>query len=154
VALLGGLRADINGIWRHANFDDDLPLVRDGGGTDREISGNRLPNAPRLSLTGGLEYAIQVGDGTLKSRIDGKYSSAYYYSIFNDADTKQGSYATGNISLTYVPQVDGPLALQVFARNFTDERVLANAARNFVANVNTYQFQAPRSYGGRMAFRF
>ena len=154
IALIGGLRLDLNGTYLHANFSDNVGSVRDGQGISRDISGNRLPNAPRLSVTGGLEYTIPVGDGTLKPRIDGKYSSAYYYSVFNDADTKQGNYATGNISLTYVPQVDGPLELQLFVRNFTDERVYANAARNFVAGVNTYQFQAPRTYGGRLAFRF
>ncbi|QGP81184.1 TonB-dependent receptor [Sphingobium sp. CAP-1] len=154
VALLGGLRMDLNGTWLHANFSDSVGSVRDGAGVVRDISGNRLPNAPRLSLTGGLEYSFPIGDGTLKPRIDGKYSSAYYYSVFNDADTRQGNYATGNISLTWVPRVDGPLELQLFVRNFTDEAVYANAARNFVAGVNTYQFQAPRTYGGRLAFHF
>ncbi|KQN04229.1 hypothetical protein ASE85_20755 [Sphingobium sp. Leaf26] len=154
VALLGGLRADLNGTWLHANFSDSVGSVRDGAGVVRDISGNRLPNAPRLSLTGGLEYVFPIGDGTLKPRIDGKYSSAFYYSVFNDADTRQGNYATGNISLTWMPQVDGPLEVQLFVRNFTDEAVYANASRNFVANVNTYQFQAPRTYGGRLAFHF
>jgi iron complex outermembrane receptor protein len=154
VALLGGLRADLNGTWLHANFADDVGTVVDGNSNPRDISGNRLPNAPRLSLTGGLEYVFPIGDGTLKPRIDGKYSSAFYYSVFNDADTKQGNYATGNISLTWLPQVDGPLEVQLYVRNFTDEAVYANAARNFVAGVNTYQFQAPRTYGGRLAFHF
>jgi iron complex outermembrane recepter protein len=154
IALLGGLRLDVNGTYLHANFDDNLPPVADGAGVDRDISGNRLPNAPRLSVTAGLEYTIPIGAGTLRPRIDGKYSSAYYYSVFNDPDTRQDSYATGNLSLTWVPEVGGPLEVQAFIRNFTDERVYANAARNFVSGVNTYQFQPPRTYGGRLSFRF
>ena len=154
VALLGGFRLDVNGTYLHANFDDNLPLVRDGANVDRDISGNRLPNAPRLSVTAGLEYTFPIGDGTLKPRIDGKYSSAYYYSVFNDADTRQDNYMTGNLSLTWVPKVDGPLEVQAFVRNFTDERVYANAARNFVSGVNTYQFQPPRTYGARLGFHF
>ena len=154
IALLGGLRIDVNGTYLHANFDDNLPLVLDGAAVPRDISGNRLPNAPRLSVTAGLEYTFPIGEGTLRPRIDGKYSSAYYYSVFNDADTRQDRYATGNLSLTWVPRVGGPLEVQAFVRNFTDERVYANAARNFVSGVNTYQFQPPRTYGGRVAFRF
>ncbi|MDI1297450.1 MAG: TonB-dependent receptor [bacterium] len=154
IALLGGVRLDLNGTYLHANFDKDVGSVVDGASVTRDISGNRLPNAPRMSVTAGLEYTIPVGDGTLKPRVDGKYSSSSYYSVFNDPDTRQGRYATGNLSLTYVPTVDGPLELQIFVRNFTDEAVFSNAARNFVGGVNTYQFQPPRTYGGRLSFRF
>lgn len=131
VALLGGLRAGFNGTWLHANFADSIGSVRDGAGVERDISGNRLPNAPRLSLTGGLEYVFPIGDGTLKPRIDGKYSAAFYCGVFNDADIRQGNHATGNILLTWLPQVDGPLEVQLFVR-----------------------IQAPRTYGGRLVSHF
>ncbi|WP_226017929.1 TonB-dependent receptor [Novosphingobium sp. FKTRR1] len=153
IALFGqGGRIDLNAAYLHTKFADGIS-VRDGGGTTRSIGGNRLPNAPSLSASAGLEYAIGVGSGKLTPRIDGKYSSQFNYSVFNDADTRSNAFVTGNASVTYEPE-GGQWQLQAFVRNFTDKVVLANAARNFVAGLNTYQFQPPRTWGVRGSVKF
>ncbi|MEB0222424.1 hypothetical protein, partial [Pseudomonas sp. AB12(2023)] len=74
---------------------------------------------------------------------------------FNDADTRQTAYATGNAQLTYAP-AGGHLQISAFVRNFTDNAVFANATRNFTAipSINTYQFQPPRTYGMRLSFKY
>lgn len=161
IALFGGARLDLNGTYLHATFDDNIGSVVTtdpvtGNSVSRNVGGNRLPQAPRFALTGGLEYPITLSDGaTLTPRVDGKFSTAYYYSVFNDADTRQERYATGNAQLTYAP-AGGRLQLSAFVRNFTDKAVFANAARNFTARpaINVYQFQPPRTYGVRLSFNY
>jgi iron complex outermembrane receptor protein len=65
VALFGeGGRIDLNAAWLHTRFGDNI-TVTDGGGTDRQIGGHQLPNAPKLSVSGGIEYAIPAFGGTL-----------------------------------------------------------------------------------------
>ncbi|BEV01809.1 TonB-dependent receptor [Novosphingobium olei] len=159
IALFGeGGRIDFNAAYLHTRFGKDVNgndiVVVDGDNppSSFNITGNRLPNAPSLSISGGIEYAFPVGSGKLTPRIDGKYSSAFYYSVFNNSDTQSRPYATGNASLTYEPE-NGQWSVTAFVRNFTDKVVLANAQRNFVSNLNTYQFQPPRTWGVRFGWK-
>jgi iron complex outermembrane recepter protein len=156
IALAGKLRMDVNGTYLHAQFADDVGSILSndpvtGGALVRSVAGNDLPNAPRLAVSAGMEYPIGFGSGELTFRVDGKYSSSYYFDVFNDADTRQKAYATGNLSATYTT---GPYTIQAFVRNFTDKVVFANAQRNFTGGSNNYQFQPPRTFGVRLGFDF
>ena len=152
IALLGGVRLDSNIALLHTEFGQGI-IVRDGAGNDRSIAGHSLPNAPDFVATFGVEKAFALDFGTITPRVDGKYSSAFYYDVFNDADTRSNSYVTGNASINFKPAA-GNWQIDAFIRNFTDKVVLANAARNYVANKNTYQFQAPRTFGIRASVKF
>ncbi|MBB3358696.1 MULTISPECIES: TonB-dependent receptor [unclassified Novosphingobium] len=152
VALFGqGGRIDLNAAWLHTRFGDNI-TVNDGGGTPQSIGGHQLPNAPKLSVSGGIEYAIPAFGGTLTPRADAKYSSSFYYSVFNTYDTQSRPYVTGNLSLQYAPE-GARWTLQAFVRNVGDKVVLAYAAQNFNSRLNTYQFQPPRTYGVRFGFK-
>ena len=161
VALFGEARLDLNGTYLHAQFDQNIGTVSStdpisGAAISRNVSGNQLPNAPRFAITGGLEYRLDLPNGgSLTPRIDGKFSTDYYFSVFNDPDTRQKSFATGNLQLTYIP-TGKQLQFVAFVRNFTDEAVFANAARNFTAqpSINVYEFQPPRTYGVRVSFNY
>jgi iron complex outermembrane receptor protein len=148
-------RIDANATYLHARFDNNVGLVARGdtAATPAFIGGNRLPNAPSFVMSGGIEHDFVLGDSTITLRVDGKYSSAFYYSVFNDADTKSPRYATGNATITYKP-ASGHWQVQAYVRNFTDHTVLALAARNYVSGFNTYEFQPPRTFGGRFSFNF
>lgn len=153
VARLGEAnRLTLGASFLDANFGDDIQ-IRNGANQAVDISGNRLPNAPGFSATAALEQDFQFQGGNLTARIDGKYSSRYYFSVFNNPDTQQDSYFLANASLAYEPD-DGPWKVQVFMRNIFDRVVLANATRNFLVNQNTYQLQAPRTFGVRGSVKF
>ncbi|NBC35949.1 TonB-dependent receptor [Novosphingobium sp. FSY-8] len=151
-ALPGGVRVDANMAVLKTEFGQGI-VVRDGAGNNRDISGHRLPNAPGFVATFGVEKAFSVGGATVTPRLDGKYSSDFYYDVFNDSDTRSAPYVTGNFQITYRPDNSG-WQLDAYLRNFTDKVVLANAARNYVAGKNTYQFQAPRTFGVRVSTKF
>lgn len=145
-------RLDTNVTYLHTRFGSGI-TVTDGGGSTRSIGGNHLPNSPSFVATAGYEYPFNIGSGVVTARVDGKYSSSYYYTVFNDPDTQSRSFATGNASVSYTPK-NGVWDAQIFVRNFTDKVVLANAQRDFVSNLNTYQFQPPRTFGGRFSFHY
>jgi len=161
VVASNGVRFDLNATYLHARFDKNIGLITTtdittGSSVNRNVSGHDLPNAPSFAMSAGLEYRIDLGgSGSLTPRIDGKYSSSYYFDVFNDNDTKQPAYATGNVSLTYAAPGD-KFQLTAFVRNFTDKTVFANAQRNFTGTpfINAFEFQAPRTFGIRADYRF
>jgi len=85
--------------------------------------------------------------------VEGKYSSSFYYSVYNDFDTESLASFVGNASLTYAAASDR-WQVQGYVRNFTDRVVLSNAQRNFVSFQNTYEFQPPRTYGVQGTVKF
>jgi iron complex outermembrane receptor protein len=153
VSLFGdGGRIDLNVAYLRTKFGPGI-VVNDGGGTPHDIGGNRLPNAPSLSMSAGLEYGWNFDSGTLTPRLDVKYTSDYYFSVFNNPDETSDAYVMGNASLTYEP-TNGRWRVQAFVRNLADKVVLANGAQNFLAGLNSYQFQPPRTFGVRATYRF
>lgn len=153
VALFGeGGRIDLNAAWLHTRFGQGI-IVNDGGGTAHDIGGNRLPNAPTLSLSAGIEYGWDTEKGRLTPRLDVKYTSDYYFSVFNNPDEISKAYALANATLSYEPN-DGRWQVQAFVRNLADKVVLANGVQNYLSGVNSYEFQPPRTFGLRGTYRF
>jgi iron complex outermembrane receptor protein len=139
-------KLSVNATWLHAKFTDFLAI--NAAGTDQvSLAGYNLPNAPRLSVTAGLERGFGTpGGGVVTARIDGKYSSKYYFSFFNFEDTAQEAYAIGNVSLAYAPS-GNRWDVQAYVRNFTDQVVYSHAQQNTIAGANTYEFMPPRTVG-------
>lgn len=153
IALFGtGGRFDLNATALRTKFGAGETIV-DGAGNLVPIGGKRLPNAPSLAISAGLEQAIPIAGGHLTGRIDGKYSSSYYFSVFNNPDEQSRDYLVANASLTYKPD-GGNWEIQAYVRNLTDKVVLSLAQRNYNAAENNYEFQAPRTFGvrGRVTF--
>jgi iron complex outermembrane receptor protein len=145
-------RFDANATYLHTRFANGI-TVADGAGVSQNVGGNPLPNAPSVVLTAGFEHSFNIWNGRLTPRIDGKYSSDFNYSVFDTPDTKSPSYAMGNVSLSYVP-VSHHWEGEFYVRNFTNQTILALAARNYVSNFNTYEFQPPLTFGARVKYLF
>ncbi|WP_343617321.1 TonB-dependent receptor [Novosphingobium sp.] len=155
IALIGdGFRFDFNGAALHTKLGQNI-FVADGETppVTFNISGHRLPNAPSLSFSTGLEKAQKIGFGTVTARVEGKYSSAFYYDVLNNADTRSASYMTGGASLRFEPD-QGGWQIEAYVRNLTNKIVFANAQRNYNSNYNTYEFQPPRTYGVTGSVKF
>jgi iron complex outermembrane receptor protein len=153
VAMLSAhTRLNLNGSYISTRFGDNI-FAADGSGTSLNIGGNRLPNAPEFSASAGIEHGFEFTGGTVTARIDGRYSSDFYYSVFNQPDTKSDAYFLANASLKFSP-AGQPWEIQAYIRNIFDEKVLAYAARNFVSTTNNYQLQPPRTFGIRGNVKF
>jgi iron complex outermembrane receptor protein len=152
-ALLGETtRLGINAAYLHTKFGNGI-IVNDGDGNAVDISGNRLPNAPSFTVTGSIDQDFVIGSGKISAHADAKYSSKYYFSVFNLDDVSTSSFVVANASLGYEPD-HGGWKVMAFVRNVFDKNVLAYAQQNFVSHTNNYQFQPPRTYGVRASVSF
>lgn len=120
-----------------------------------DLSGNRLPNAPRFSLGGGFTWDVPVGTGKVTLNGDGKWQSKVYFTEFNNRDAEQDAYFMANMGLTYHAARDR-WSLGAWVKNIGNEFVIAN---NIIAAA-TYQFprvgsvMPPRTYGATLSFNF
>lgn len=147
-------RLDANATFLHGRFGSNLPGVSapSGNGTV-DISGNKLPNAPSTVITAGLQHDFAVWAGRLTARVDGKYSSAFFYDMFNLQDTRSPEYATGNASLSFT-RPGSPWRVEAFVRNFTDATVFAHITRFYLTDDEQYEFQPPRTEGVQVTYKF
>jgi iron complex outermembrane receptor protein len=147
-------RFDVNATLMNSRFGDNI-IVSDGASpsVSHNIGGHQLPNAPKFVMTAGVQRSFDVAGGEVTARLSAKYSSDYYYSVFNNADERSPSYTTVNALLKYRREGSN-WEYQVYANNLTDRVVLANAARNYTGQVDTIQFQPPRTYGVRVRYDF
>jgi iron complex outermembrane receptor protein len=147
-------RFDVNATLLNTHFGNGIS-VSDGGvpPTAHDIGGNQLPNAPKFVMTAGVQRSFNVAAGELTARLSAKYSSDYYYSVFNNADERSPSYTTLNALLKYRRESSN-WEFQAYANNLTDRVVLANAQRNYTGQIQSIQFQPPRTYGVRARYDF
>ena len=146
-------QVDTNVTWLHARFAKNLPPVSDLNNGIADISGNTLPNAPSFVWTGGITQTIPLSKGSIVARLDGKYSTRLYFDYLDVSDTSAAPYFMGNVSLTY----RGPAknwSVQVYLKNFTDETVFSRITRSGIIRAQQFEFQAPRTVGGQVSYRF
>lgn len=155
VALAGSnTRVTLNAAYLHTKFGDGIKINTGANPPVAvDISGNRLPNAPEFTASGAIEQDLPVSFGTFTARVDAKYSSDFYYSVFNTVDARSWEYVLANASLKFKPE-NSVWEVSAYVRNVFNKQVLANGFRNFNAGSNTYQFQAPRTFGVRGSVKF
>jgi iron complex outermembrane receptor protein len=147
-------RFDLNATFLNTRFGDGI-IVSDGASpaASHNIGGNQLPNAPKFVMTAGVQRDFAVAGGELMARLSAKYSSDYYYSVFNNLDERSPSYTTVNALLKYRRE-GSSWEFQAYANNLTDRVVLSNAQRNYTGQIQSIQFQPPRTYGVRVRYDF
>jgi iron complex outermembrane receptor protein len=147
-------RFDLNATLLNTRFGDGI-VVSDGASpsVSHNIGGHQLPNAPKFVMTAGVQRGFGVAGGELTARLSAKYSAEYYYSVFNNADERSPSFTTLNALLKFRREGSN-LEFQAYANNLTDRVVLANAQRNYTGQVESIQFQPPRTFGVRARYDF
>lgn len=121
------LRLRLTAALLDARFDEFMTAdsARPGLGT-LDLMGNRLPNAPRLTLNPSLRYRIPLqlpGDLSLDSSYDWK--SRVYFSEFNLPVSSQRAAGTFNLNINY-NDGGGHWQAGLYARNITDRKILGN----------------------------
>lgn len=121
-----------------------------------DLSGKRLPNAPRFTFGGGFNWDIPLGnDSRLAVNGDIKWQSKVYFSEFNNRDAEQGAYAMANAGLTWHSPNDR-YSIGAWVKNLTNKFVISNniiTAATF-AYVRVGSVMPPRTYGVTAAFNF
>ena len=169
--VTSNLRINVNASYLNAKFTDFCNAYYGAGFPARagisydpcpgqpglvDLSGNRLPNAPRFSVGGGFDLDVPLADDArLVFSGDAKYQTKVFFSEFNNRDAEQGAYTTVNAGVTYYSR-DDRWSVGAWVKNLTNEYVIANniVAANTFAYVRVGSLLPPRTYGATLAFKF
>ena len=150
-------RLQLTLAWTHAKLgqliggsnDYALPACTVPGiSTCLDVTGNRMPHAPNVSMQLLYQHAFHLADGaTLTPRLSTHFETASWLSVFNLGEgDRQKAYSRSDIGLRYVSAAR-PHAwwLDAFVRNVADNKVKTSAMNGFGAWVA--QYQPPRTIG-------
>jgi iron complex outermembrane recepter protein len=118
------------------------------------IMNRTMPQAPRVSLGTLAHYSFTVAGGDLAMQADWKFSSGQYFDVFNAPSNHEGSYATGDVRLTY-SRFQSPYEFAFFVNNVTN-RLYFVYRYDFSAYLGSEElvYQRPRWFGGSVTYRF
>ena len=130
----------------------------------RSLSGNQLPNAPKLSASLSIEQRLSTDTGDWVPEIKLNASSEYYLDIQNREDvyvtdphtnitylvndlSRQHGFYTADISLSWESRYQD-LSFKLFAKNVTDEDIRESiAVGTFSSEGHPSIYSAPRTFG-------
>jgi outer membrane receptor protein involved in Fe transport len=104
--------------------------ANNGQGFDKDLSGNKLPNAPPFTLSGGAQYSMPISaDWAATARVDGYWQGNTFARVFNDKPYDQiHGYTNMNLSLMLTNQ-DGWQAM-AYMKNVFDTTAITGAFLN------------------------
>ena len=149
------LTINLNGSWLHSKFTDftNSDQGRPSLGL-LNLAGNRLPQAPKFTVSGGIEYAVPAPSGTVIARAQGFYSSRVYFDEFNIPAISQPAYAKLDLSLAY--RSNHGFELTGFVNNVTNKKTIETAYQS--SSLTGYPINGflapPRTYGVRLRYDF
>jgi iron complex outermembrane receptor protein len=109
-----------------------------------DFTGNRVVQTPRFTSNVGLSQTINIPGGPLEAGVDFYYNSGFYFLAQNTPNTKESSYKTLSLTLSYLYE-PWNTRLTAFGRNILNEHYFA---ARFTNDFGTDDFPAQlSSYG-------
>lgn len=154
--LAPGLQIDAAGALmksKFTNFETEDPSRPALGVLD--LAGNRLPSAPKYTVTYGIQYNFEIGNGDITYRVDGRTVSDVYFDQFNVRSNSERSKTTMNASLAW-QDADKHLSASLFIRNIgnTLSRNGSFVYAGFAGYPLAGNYDPPRTYGARLGMNF
>ena len=153
------LTLTLGAAWLHARYDSfpnaslvekptdpDFDGVLDGRAN---ISGQRMIRAPKFTVNALADYHHDFEAGRFSLSVNGYYSTSVRMAL--ESRVTQKAYFIGNARVAFTP-ADTGLTLSLFARNFTNNKVIASTFINPSADAVT--FAPPRQIGVGMNYSF
>ncbi len=113
------LGLSLNLTLMDARFVEFVSVDPNNPGDDPDRSGKQLPQAPRLSLNAGTEYAWPTSPGHFRFRAHYLYQSDVFFNIYQDEYVRQKSYGLLNASLEFNSRNSG-WYVTLYGRNLAD----------------------------------
>ena len=119
-----------------------------------DLSGNELPQAPRLTANAAAQYTFDLHQADLALRGEISGTSRVYFSAFNRNEVSQAGYAKGNVLLTY--SRNSGLTCSLWARNVTNRLTVSSSqvSSGFLGFPIMGTFDPPRTFGASVGYRF
>ena len=117
------------------------------------LVGNRLANAPSLTLNAGFDATlVEAGDSKLSFHPDISYVSSQYFDVFNKPELKQSGYAQLGAHLDFE---HGPLSASLWAKNITNKYYFTSRIDLIGGFGMIYNHIAPpRTFGATIGYKF
>ncbi len=151
-----GLTLGLSGSWMDAKFGSFVSTDQRRGFQAFNVSGNALPLTSRWQGTASAQYRANLAGG---SRLDLygaiQWRSEYFFNEFNTADARQTGFARFDLGAVWTSASDR-WAVNIFARNLTDRRVLSSLAvvSPLLGSVRVASLEPPRHFGVGIERRF
>ena len=156
-------RVNVTFAWTRAKLgqliggsnDYALPACSIPGiGTCLDVTGNRMPHAPNVSMQFQYQHVFHLADGaSLTPRLSTHYETASWLSVFNLGEgDRQKAYTRSDIGLRYARAAPHGWWFDAFVRNVGDNKVKTSAMNAFGAW--TAQYLPPRTIGVNTGFDF
>ena len=121
-----------------------------------DVSGNRLNNAPEVSVNAGFDFTPQakILGGSVNLRADGSYRSETFVREFNDPVLERNDpYFIANASISWTDASDS-FTLRGYASNIFNETYLTQAQWSAPIQSRAVSYNLPRQYGVELQYRF
>ncbi len=158
IALLtDALTANLNLAYVNAEFVDfETANPTTAPGTQVNLKGNPLPNAPEVQADLSLEYAWDMTDNwSVNARLQGVYTDERWFNEFQEAISYQDDTFSTNANIL-IASGDGHWTLNLWGRNLTDEDIIThvNVGSATLGFLRVGTFYDPRTYGATLGYTF
>lgn len=154
--LAPGLEVDAAGALmtsKFTSFDTEDPSRPQLGLLD--LTGNRLPNAPKYTLTYGAQYSFATKSGEITLRGDGRTISSVFFDQFNVRSNSEKPRTILNASIAWRSANNG-LTAALFVKNIANT-LMKNGTfvyAGFAGYPLAGNFEPPRTFGARIGIEF
>ena len=145
--LSDAVSIDFSYAYLDAHFDKYV--FRPG----QDFSGNRMPRAPKNTISLAANYDRDIGPGHLTARLSYAWRSKIFFESDNntiDINSSESSLGLVDASASYKVE---SWTVGVWGRNLTDERYRRQAL-NSTGNAQRNIWAEPRTYGVRVGYEF
>ena len=139
---------------RFTDFKNAVILVPNGlnGNVQlngQDVTGNRVPRTPDVTVSAGVAYERQFDAGTLRAKADLFFSDESFYEVGNTF--KQPAYENLDASLSWTLPNDR-VTFTAWGRNLTD--AVTTVGTNIGTRAAYYYWAPPRTYGVSASVKF
>lgn len=100
-----------------------------GRGFNADLSGNELPNAPRVTANIGAQYTFHFGNWDLTTRGDYYRQSSSYFRVYNTEYDRLKGWDTIGLSAT-LENVSSGVTVQAYVKNLMNDAPIVDAFTN------------------------
>lgn len=136
-----------------ARFDTFASVDRNNPSVDPDRAGNRLPQAPDVSLNLRADRRWPVPGGMLTLGGEVRYQSEIYFNVYQDPAVRQGGYGLINARLGFESR-RGDWYVDLYGRNLTDKLYAQTIVRDDPRTGTKRHWGAPRTLGLRVGHRW
>lgn len=147
------LEAGLSLTLLDAAFDRFSSVDRNNPQAEADRAGNRLPQAPSVSLNARIDRHFPLAGGRVTAGADLHYRSSVWFNVYEDPAVRQGEFGLLNLRLAFADHRNEWYA-EAWLRNLTDRLYAQTIVRDDPRTGTKRHWGAPRSFGIRVGRRF